>query len=514
MIVSLDGVTAGRGQPVLRDVSWRVSEGELWAVVGPNGAGKSSLLGVLRRQIPIDRGDLRFGPHARGRALAEDPALQLLVVSFGAQAALLKGAAGYAQSRWHGAQDDGVARGRELLGSALDDSEGRRIVDALGLDPILDRRVTELSNGERRKLLLARSAGRRPAILALDNPFNGLDGPARTSVAEAVERLHREGMTLLVLTPRADEVPAAVTHILFLDHGRVVVSGRKEAVVADERFAVLMQPKQHGAAPKAILARPAVEVGDGAPVVELRDVEVTYGKTRILRGVSWTVRRGERWVVVGPNGAGKSALLSLILADNPQAYANDVSLFGRRRGSGDTIWEIRRRIGSVSPEMHLYQELHERVLDSIASGLQDPAGPRRQATAEELRAADAWVVALDLENCRDRPLRELSEGELQTALLARALVKEPELLVLDEPCQGLDAARRARFLELLERALRATDATLIYVTHDLDEVPATATHALLLRLGRPALEGSPEEVLRAHAGTQRQALAVGQPTCA
>jgi molybdate transport system ATP-binding protein len=501
MIVSLDCVTAGRPHPVLHDASWRLGEGELWAVVGPNGAGKSSLLGVLRGQVPVLRGDLHYGRHALGRALAADPVGQLLSVSFGAQSALLHGAAGYSQSRWHAGQDEAVARGRDLLGPAWEVAECRRIVDALGLAAILDRRLTELSNGERRKLLLARSAGRRPAILALDNPFNGLDGPARGFVADALEQLHDEGMMLLVTTSREDEIPAAVTHVLLLDRGRVVTSGPKEAVLADQPFAQVMRADPPTRRPSA---RPATPPGPkqpagGAPVVELRGVDLAYGGTAVLRGVSWTVRRGERWVVVGPNGAGKSALLSLILADNPQAYANDVSLFGRRRGSGDTIWEIRRRIGCVSPEMNLYEELDRSVHDVIGSGFVDPVGSRRSLTGSELRAAEEWVDALDLEHCRDRRLRELSEGERQMALLGRALAKAPELLVLDEPCQGLDADRRARFLDLLERELRATIATLIYVTHDLDEVPSLATHGLLLRQGRSVVQGSASDVLRAYA---------------
>jgi molybdate transport system ATP-binding protein len=214
--------------------------------------------------------------------------------------------------------------------------------------------------------------------------------------------------------------------------------------------------------------------------------------------MSWTVRRGERWVVLGPNGAGKSALLSLILADNPQAYANDVSLFGRRRGSGDTIWEIRRRIGCVSPEMHLYEELDHHVLDVIGSAFLDPIGSRRQLSANEARATEHWMVALDLEHCGDRRLRALSEGERQTALLGRALAKGSELLVLDEPCQGLDAGRTALFLDLLERELRSTDTTLIYVTHDLDEVPSLVTHGLILRHGQSVLQGPAEDVLRAY----------------
>ena len=506
VILSLDCVTAGpRAHPALEDVSWHLRKGELWAIVGPNGAGKSSLLGVLRGRIPVTRGALRYGPDERGRALAADPVGQIVSVSFGSQVALLKGTAGYTQSRWHGGHDDAVARGRDVLGSALNLVECRRVIDALALHPLLDRRVSELSNGERRKLALARSAGRRPAVLALDNPFNGLDGIARRAVSDTIEELHRDGMTLLVSTAREDEIPQAVTHVLLLDRGRVVICGPRRAVLTDDRFLAVMRPRARTVSPSAnaSILRPARLRKPPAPVVVLRDVNVTYGRTRVLREVSWTVRRGERWLVVGPNGAGKSALLGLILADNPQAYANDVSLFGRRRGSGDTIWEIRRRIGSVSPETHLYEELDRRVLDVIASGLHDPADPWRPSTASELRTAEELVGALELEGRRDHRLHELSEGERQMALLGRAMANDSELLVLDEPCQGLDASRRALFLDLLERRLDGTDTTLIYVTHDLDEIPSIVQHGLLVRGGRSVLEGSAAEILTAYSGERR-----------
>ena len=497
LILSLDRITAGRTQPVLADLSWQVREAELWAVVGPNGAGKSSLLAVLRGQVPITRGELRYGPHPLGRALAADPFGRLRSVSFGAQTDLLKGAAGYSQSRWHGGQDVAVACGKDVLGAALKDTEVQRIVDALRLTPLLERRITELSNGERRKLLLARSAALRPAVLALDNPFAGLDAAARAFVSDAVASLHGDGMTLLISTSREDEIPDAVTHVLILDGGRVVTSGPKDAVLGGERLAHIMQRGTRGVEASSKRAGRGSRVADRDPVVELRNVDLTYGDAAVLRGMTWTVRHGERWVVLGPNGAGKSALLSLILADNPQAYANDVSLFGRRRGTGDTIWEIRRRIGTVSPEMHLYQDRSHTAFDVVASGLQDPLAPV-PLTKEQIAAAERCLIALDLERCADRALHALSEGEAQMALLGRALMKRPELLVLDEPCQGLDARRRARFLDVLDHELRSSHTTLIYVTHDLDEIPSTVSHGLLLRQGRSALQGSADEVIRVY----------------
>ncbi len=474
MLLTLEGVDAGRTHRVLDGVDWRLRESELWAVVGPNGAGKSSLLDVLRGRMPVTRGTLRYGAGQRGRALAMEPWRQVRCVSFASQSGLLHGAAGYAQSRWHAGHDAAAGRGKDVLGAAWGAPECRRIVRALGLDRLLERRVTELSNGERRKLLLAKAAATGPVVLALDNPFNGLDRASRGTVSDALARLHAEGVTVLVSTPREDEIPDAVTHVLLLDRGRVAASGPRDVVLADRRFARLMRPRAEGSAraSERTASDPRPAAAEPAPVVELRDVGLAYGSTRILHRIDWTVRRGERWALLGPNGAGKSALLSLILADNPQAYANHVSLFGRRRGSGDTIWEIRRKIGSVSPETHLYYGPHHRVLDVIGSGSDNSVGVRTRPSGPELRAAEACLASLGLEGREERRFGELSEGERQTVLIARALAKKPELLVLDEPCQGLDAHRKRRFLDVLEGELRTTDTTLIYVTHDLDEVPS------------------------------------------
>ncbi|MGD8279629.1 MAG: ATP-binding cassette domain-containing protein, partial [Gemmatimonadota bacterium] len=485
-----------------------------------NGAGKSSLVRVLRGMLPITRGRIRYGRDAGGRAVAADPTGQIVSVSFTAQTGLLKGAAGYAQSRWHAGQDDAVAHGSDVLGAASHLPECLWIVEALGLGPILERRVTELSNGERRKLMLAKAAARRPAVLVLDNPFNGLDQPSRAIFSDAVRRLHGEGMTVVLTMSRDDELPRAVTHVLLLDDGRVIVSGARDSVLADGRYAEVMgsgprrvadesRPKMPGSlntttreasadGPPEGRARESCASADHTPVVELRDVDLRYGSAHILRAVSWTVHRGERWVVVGPNGAGKSALLSLILTDNPQAYANDVSLFGRRRGSGDTIWEIRRRIGCVSPEMHLYARPDHRVRDVLAAGLRNPLEPSRRLTPEELQTAESSLASLGMQGCSDRRFGEMSEGERQMVLVVRALARRPELLVLDEPCQGLDPGRRDRFLKILEETLRTTDTTLIYVTHDPDEIPSAMTHGLLLRSGTAALEGSVTETLEAY----------------
>ena len=228
----------------------------------------------------------------------------------------------------------------------------------------------------------------------------------------------------------------------------------------------------------------------------MRRVNVSYGAAHILRDVDWTVREGEHWALLGPNGAGKSTLLSLILGDHPQVYANDVRLFGQRRGSGESIWEIKRRIGWVAPELHLYYPAdgirpadgtsprHATGLQVVESGFYDSVGLYRTCSPEQQETARQWMEKLGIDERADAPFAKLSEGEQRLVLLARALVKRPLLLILDEPCQGLDASNRERVRQVVEEIGSSTNTSVLYVTHNADELPLIVNHVLRLDKGR------------------------------
>jgi molybdate transport system ATP-binding protein len=216
----------------------------------------------------------------------------------------------------------------------------------------------------------------------------------------------------------------------------------------------------------------------------MENVNVSYNGTTVLRQVSWTVRENEQWALLGPNGAGKTTLLSLILADNPQAYANDITLFGRRRGSGESIWEIKQNIGWVAPELHLYYPRGATCLDVICSGWFDSVGLYRHCTSDQRETVLLWMQRLGLATCADTAFAQVSEGEQRLALIARALVKGPALLVLDEPCQGLDTDNRERVLQAIEQVGQRPNTSMIYVTHRADELPQNITHVFKLDEGR------------------------------
>jgi molybdate transport system ATP-binding protein len=216
--------------------------------------------------------------------------------------------------------------------------------------------------------------------------------------------------------------------------------------------------------------------------VELRDVRVAYGEREVLRGVSWTVRAGERWAVLGPNGSGKTTLLSLLCGDHPQAYSNDVRLFARQRGSGESIWDVKRQVGLVSPELHLYFSEPLTAAQTAATGFFDVL-VRRPTTPEQDAVVADLFERFGIGPLAPRPFARLSTGEQRLVLLVRALVKRPPLLILDEPFQGLDARTMARLRDWLDREL-GPDQTLLFVSHHAEEVPRTVTHRLRLDEGR------------------------------
>jgi molybdate transport system ATP-binding protein len=222
--------------------------------------------------------------------------------------------------------------------------------------------------------------------------------------------------------------------------------------------------------------------GDFTPIIRLTDVTVTHAGHTILDRVSWTVKGGERWAILGPNGCGKSTLLSLLCGDHPQAYSNHVELFGRRRGTGETIWDVKRNVGFLSPEFHLYFSEPLSTERTAATGFFDVLADRPTTSEQDARVGELFS-ALGISHLIGRVFKSLSTGEQRLVLLARALVKRPPLVILDEPFQGLDSAAAIRCRYLLDSIMGA-DQTLLFVTHEANELPRSITNTLRLDRGR------------------------------
>jgi molybdate transport system ATP-binding protein len=317
-------------------------------------------------------------------------------------------------------------------------------------------------------------------LLILDEPYVGLDVAAREYFHRVIETLLKTQLRILLVTTRTEDLPRHVTHLLRLENCRVAAAGTRAVVLAPLQRGIVRKvtkaapPRNRLRLPRKILNKP------GKIIIELHDVTVRYGAATILRNLNWTVRQGESWALLGPNGSGKTTLLSLIQGDHPQAYVNKVAVFGRQRGTGESLWELKKRIGWVSPELQLHFDDNVSVLNAVLSGFFDTIGLFEQPTPTQVTAARVRLALFDLLAHSEAPLFSLSGGLQRMTLLARALVKNPPLLILDEPCQGLDPQHRDRIIENVDALIRSKWATAIFVTHRQEEIPSSIKRVLRL----------------------------------
>lgn len=508
LLISLENVSLRLGQTVIfPHTNWAIYRDQTWAVLGPNGSGKSLLMRAICGRLPVAGGRIAYYSPGNDAASSALPHAQIVHVSFEAQQAILRRQSPFYQARWNSfASDDTLSVSEYLSAShvrqvnpfqvmdrAVDPhaflARRDQVVRRLEIGDLLNKRVIHLSNGETRKLLIASALLREPQLIILDNPFTGLDQAFRTRLREIIRRLVQDGTRVMLVATRPGELPAGITHVLRVRDRTVVEQGPVKEMIRAEQATRTRAPRPRSyvplsPTPDTALPEPARDV-----LIHMENVDVVYGQARILDQVTWTLRRGENWAVLGPNGSGKTTLLSLISGDNPQSYRNHISLFGIPRGSGESIWEIKRRIGWLSPELHLYYPRDRPCLDVICSGFFDSLGLYQRCTPEQTREAEDWMQSLGIGRHAHRPLGHISQGEQRLVLLARALVKHPQLLILDEPCQGLDASNRERVLRTIDSLGKRPDRSMIYVTHDPDELPATITHVLRLKAGRVESQG-------------------------
>ena len=505
LVTLRDVVLARHGRQDIGPLTWELNAGEHWAIIGPVGSGKDLLAEALAGHVQPAWGQVAYRlPDRSGNLMTDAQTARRLIahLTFGGRP---NGAATFHQARWHA----NLATASPEVASVLsvegiwqrnpfevrEDDRGvteaargtfgerrERILNRLKIAPLLLRRLHQLSDGEWRRVQLARALLRAPRLLILDDPLTGQDWAFQREIGPALlEAASREGIGLVLLIAAPSAALDVCTHALVLDEGRAVAQGPRDEVLAQTGLKV--------PAEEAITSGDAESASGAAPVISLRDVNVVHGGVRVLAGVSWTVNQGEKWALVGPNGAGKSTLLSLILGDHPQAYANDIALFGRPRGSGESIWEIKRRIGWVSPELHRYHPPLVPAFDAVCSGFFDTLGLHRACSDVQQAEARTWMARLGIAGAAATPFRGLTRGQQRLVLIARALVKDPELLILDEPCQGLDAAHIGEVLEALAEVTRAPGRTMVYVTHRPSEFPRGLTHVLGLAAGRVVQSG-------------------------
>jgi molybdate transport system ATP-binding protein len=462
-------------------VSLAIKRGEQVAFVGPNGGGKSMLVRMLTGNYPLKEGridyDFSLSPVYKNMKFIA------FKDSYGPADASY-----YLQQRWNSQDRDESPPVRDVLERRFKgDVSGNAFLGLLGVDEMLDRQMTLLSSGEMRKFQLAKALLERPRMLVIDNPFIGLDVATRELLGDLLNRLAGNVQMLLVMA-KTDEIPGFITHVVPVEEMRCrgkIARGDFRATVPDMPFTGDLCPPAAPPVSEFFATKKDVPSNkDGDTVIEMRDVSIRYGQRTILNALNWTVRCGERWALLGRNGAGKSTLLSLVCADNPQSYACDISLFGIRRGSGESIWDIKRRIGYVSPEMHRSCSENIPAIAIVAGGLYDSVGLYVRPKPEHLSVCEWWMSLFGISALRERRFLQLSDGEQRLVLLARAFVKDPELLILDEPFHGLDTRNRLRVRGIIGSFCRRPRKTLIMVTHYEDELPESITHRLVLEKNR------------------------------
>ena len=422
-------------------------QGRIIVVYGLNATGKTLMAERMRREMKSD--SVRYVAFCDTYGTATDRSY-------------------YLQQRWNQHDIDEetptVAQSleRSFLLSGPDTAERRQLqrhlYSLMGMEPLSDKFVIALSSGELRKMQLVKTLMANPRTLILDNPFIGLDIEARTMLSEQLQQLRQQGMTLYLLVARPNEIPEFADEVR---GERLEVRGERLPAQTDISHTSHLSPLT-------------------SEIVLLRDVTIRYGNRTILDRLSWTIRQGEHWALQGRNGSGKSTLLSLICADNPQSYACDITLFGHQRGSGESIWDIKRRIGYVSPELHRSYQRNLPALSIVASGLKDTVGLYARATDEDKQQCLKWMQRFGIEQLAQRAFTQLSSGEQRLILVCRAFVKNPDLLILDEPMHGLDMPRQQLVKDIINDYCSDPQKTLIMVTHYNEELPSCINRHLTL----------------------------------
>ena len=496
---SFDGVALGAvfdraqlvlgGNSVLRGVRWTIAPGERWILEGANGAGKTQVCKLLageRWPTPTATVTTRRTRKGQGDGLRWTDAAGHDVDALEALPRIVHVSSEH-QDRY--ARRDWNLKLRELIGTGFDRSDiplrkltrvesavVTRAVRAFGLQALERRRFLSLSYGERRRVLLARAWVARPALLLLDEPLNGLDAKNRRQVQAALRVLLRRRCTVVLTTHRAGELLPGFTRVARMVQGRVVVANPSASPVATRGV-------------RSLATEPVSPTGElplPRPVLlALRQVDLYREWRLVLRGLDWTLHRGEQWGVVGATGSGKSTLLQLLHGTRWPAFGGSVQRAGHPAGTPIDDWKL--RVGYVSPELQTLAVDDAMgagsLRDLVVGGWRGSLGLDWPATPRERQRAQRALEAVGLGALAERYPREVSYGQLRLALLARALVRDPELLILDEPFTGLDAPTRERLRQEIERRV-AAGTTLVMAVHHAGDLPGGTMRRLELRRGR------------------------------
>lgn len=465
-----------KNQQFFKIASFELSENDFTVIIGKNGSGKSAIAAAIAGLLDCIEGvyDHNFN--------------HIEIVSFEQIQRFLNKEWDRDNSDMVTEDDIGRTAQEIILNDVFSiDTVFNQLVAEFQIEYLLARPFKLLSTGEMRKVFLCQKLLAKPDVLILDEPFDGLDIASRTFLIDMLNRLNDNGLTIILILNRFSDLPERTKQL-----GVVVELELVKFGIADDLLKTLeinqladLEKLSQQALPNPPIN--AIKIDPNINKIVLNNGKVAYDTTIIFNNLNWRVKPNEHWHILGENGAGKSTLLSLISGDHPQGYANDLTLFGIKRGSGETIWDIKKHIGYVSSSFHQSYKVRTSVKNVVISGFYDSIGVYQSASEEIIGLTNQWFEFLGWTPAKiQAPFQSLSWGEQRLILIVRAFVKHPSLLILDEPFQGLDPLNREWVKHWITEIVLRSNTQLLFVSHHSQDAPSVITHRLKLFKNKPA----------------------------
>ncbi|EKY4211528.1 ABC transporter [Vibrio alginolyticus] len=432
---------------------WKINTQQSWGIFSADGDIGSLLGDLICDEMSPNSGEIELN----GLSVAQ--------VSLSEQQRLLERELEKDDTDFLDRIDQGSTVYSLILEQSQDTNLTEQLINDLDLSHLKDSGFRVLSTGETRRVMLARALATQPDLVLLDNPFTGLDIAHRAALARYLHSLS-QNVQLLVTFSRESDMPEWINSIALFSAGKLDSTMDKSSwdnhpIIGQ----IKSQSEQQSEEMMSLIRQHQHSTPFNNPIFELKNGTVEYTDKKIFTDLNWRIDKGQHWQVKGPNGCGKSTLLGLIFGDHPQCYSNDIDIFGKKRGTGETIWEIKQHIGMVSSALHLQYRVNCSALEVILSGFYDSIGLYNQPTRKEMNIANEWLDILHMSQYKKTSFKQLEYGQQRLLLIARAIVKQPTLLILDEPYQGLDFLGRRLVKNTLELIARENLSQLLYVSH-------------------------------------------------
>ncbi|MCH6200854.1 ATP-binding cassette domain-containing protein [Aquiflexum sp. LQ15W] len=476
---------------VFENLDFEWNTGQHWAILGQSGVELTAFLDTLLGKTMVTSGRIQrtFAKEYQDQKseAGEVNSFRDLIATVSQQYTFKnKSNLGnfYFQQRFNSMESDEALTVEDYLKSIEVKAPGpwslSKVIRFMNLEHLKDKSLIKLSNGETRRLSFATALIKNPKILLMDQPLTGLDKETRGDFGGMLSDIIASGIHVL-MSSHHNEIPSGITHVAILGENKITNADKAEKIKGAHQ-SLQFENDVDPEFVKRLLGKNSAFTFQ--KILDFKNIAVRYGDKQILEGINWTILPNEKWALKGENGAGKSTLLSLVLGENPQAYANEIWLFDRKRGSGESIWDIKKQIGFVAPELSRFFPPNQTCIKVVLSGLFDTMGLFKKVSQDQEKLAMDWLGLFHLENIANRLLSQVSLENQRFILLARALIKNPELLVLDEAAQGMDDLQRVRFRETVDLVCKILPVSMIYVSHYEEDIPKCVDKIFRLKGGK------------------------------